>query len=102
MDLTVGVGEPFRVPLRASYVEVIGEDAEGALLLAVVPLPAPEAREGDGVEHLAVNPRRLSGSSFGIGRRVLASIVLGERRDRIRWLAGYPIKNRPESKCLRM
>ena len=54
MDRTVGVGEPFRVPLRASYVEVVGDDAEGALLLAVVPLPDPEEMEDDGVEHLAV------------------------------------------------
>jgi hypothetical protein len=54
MDPTVGVGEPFRVPLSASYVEIFGEDAEGALLLAVVPLPGPEEIEVDGPEHLAV------------------------------------------------
>jgi hypothetical protein len=54
MDRTVGVGEPFRVPLRASYVEIVGDDAEGALLLAVVPLPDPEEMEYDGVENLAV------------------------------------------------
>jgi PAS domain S-box-containing protein len=54
MDRTVGVGEPFRVPLRASYVEIVGDDAEGALLLAVVPLPDPDEMEDDGVEHLAV------------------------------------------------
>ena len=54
MDPTVGVGEPFRVPLRASYVEIVGDDAEGALLLAVVPLPDLEEMEDDGVEHLAV------------------------------------------------
>ena len=51
---TVGAGEPFRVPLSASCVEVFGEDAEGALLLAVVPLPDPEEMEDDGAEQLAV------------------------------------------------
>jgi hypothetical protein len=58
MDPTVGVGKPFRVPLSASYVEIVGTDAEGTLLLAVVPLPALEAREGNGVEHLAVTLER--------------------------------------------
>jgi hypothetical protein len=53
-DPTVAVGEPFRVPLRVSYVEIVGDDAEGTLLLAVVPLPDPEEMEDDGVEHLVV------------------------------------------------
>jgi hypothetical protein len=46
--------------------------------------------------------RRLSGSSFGIGRGVISSIVRDQRRDRIRGLAGQPLKNRPERKCLGM
>ena len=54
-DPRAEVCEPFRVPLRASYVEIVGDDAEGALLLAVVPLPDPEEMEDNGVEHLAVN-----------------------------------------------
>jgi hypothetical protein len=54
MDPTVGVGAPCHVPLSASYLEIVGDDAEGALLLAVVPLPDPEALEDEGVEHLAV------------------------------------------------
>jgi hypothetical protein len=71
MDPTVGVGEPFRVPLKASYVEIVGDDAEGALLLAVVPLPDPEEMEGDGVEHLAVT---LEG-----GQTVTVAIALEDR-----------------------
>jgi PAS domain S-box-containing protein len=74
MDLTVGAGEPFRVPLRASYVEVFGEDAEGALLLAVVPLPAPEEMGDDGVEHLAVT---LEG-----GQTLTVAIALDDRSGR--------------------
>ena len=73
MDPTVGVGEPFRVPLTASYVEIAGTDAEGTLLLAVVPRPDPEAREGEGVERLAVT---LEG-----GQRVSAAIALEEGSD---------------------
>jgi hypothetical protein len=65
-----GVGEPFRVPLRASYVEIVGDDAEGALLLAVVPLPDPEELAGDGVEHLAAT---LEG-----GQTVTVAIALDE------------------------
>jgi hypothetical protein len=71
MDPTVGVGEPFRVPLRASCLDIVGDDAEGALLLAVVPLPDPEELEVDGVEHLAVT---LEG-----GQTVTVAIALGHR-----------------------
>jgi hypothetical protein len=71
MDLTVGVGEPFRVPLRASYLEVFGDDTEGALLLAVVPLPGPEEIGDDGVEHLALT---LEG-----GQTVTVAIALDYR-----------------------
>jgi hypothetical protein len=50
----VGVCKPFRAPLSASYLEIFGDDAEGALLLAVFPLPEPEELEDDGVQHLSV------------------------------------------------
>jgi hypothetical protein len=39
MEPTGSVGAPFRVPCTASFLEIVGADAEGALLLAVVPLP---------------------------------------------------------------
>src|SRR5262245_61698484 len=51
---SVAPGEPCRVPLSASYVEIVGEDAEGALLLAVVLLPDPEVLADEGMAHLAV------------------------------------------------
>ncbi len=70
-DPTVGVGEPFRVPLSASCVEIFGDDAEGALLLAVVPLPAPEELEEGGAQHLGVT---LEG-----GQTIAIDIALGER-----------------------
>jgi hypothetical protein len=35
-------------------VEIVGEDAEGALLLAVLLLPDPEGLAGEGTAHLAV------------------------------------------------
>jgi hypothetical protein len=48
------VCEPFRVRLSASYLEIFGRDADGALLLAVFPLPAPEEVEDDGAQHMSV------------------------------------------------
>jgi hypothetical protein len=53
-DPGVGVCGPFCVPLRASYLELFGDDAEGALLLAVVPLPGPDVVEAEGTQHLSV------------------------------------------------
>jgi hypothetical protein len=50
----MGVCEPFSIPLMTSYLEVFGDDADGALLLAVFPLPEPEALEDDGPLHLSV------------------------------------------------
>jgi hypothetical protein len=45
-------------------------------------------------------PRRLSGSSFGIGLGVLAPIVGDQRRHRVRGLSGQAVNNRPERKGL--
>ena len=42
-----GLSEPFKVPLTTPYLEIYGDDADGALLLAVFPLPEP-ASIGDG------------------------------------------------------
>jgi hypothetical protein len=47
-------GDPFHVPLSVSGLEIVGEDAEGPLLLAVVPLPSPEEVAPDGARHLTV------------------------------------------------
>jgi hypothetical protein len=41
-DARVGVYTLFIVPLSASYLEIFGDDDDGALLLAVFPLPEPE------------------------------------------------------------
>jgi hypothetical protein len=65
------VGEPFRVPLRASYLDIMGEDAEGTLLLAMVPLPAPALVAATRTQHLAVT---LEG-----GQTVTIDVALGQR-----------------------
>jgi hypothetical protein len=54
VDPRAGPCAPFHVPLTAAVLEVFGEDAEGALLLAVCPLPDPEVVAAEGVQHLAV------------------------------------------------
>jgi hypothetical protein len=46
-DPGVGVCGPFSVPLGASHLEVFWEDNEGALLLAVFPLPEPKLVEDE-------------------------------------------------------
>jgi hypothetical protein len=69
-DLGGGVCGPFSVPLSAAYLEIFGEDADGALLLAVFPLPEPELLEDDRVQHLWVT---LEG-----GQAVAIEIALGE------------------------
>jgi hypothetical protein len=69
-DPEVGVSGPFRVPLRASYVEIFGADADGELLLAVFPLPAPAAVEDAQAQHLGVT---LEG-----GQTVAIEIALGD------------------------
>ena len=53
-DQGVGLYEPFRVPLSASYMEVFGDDNDGNLLLAVFPLPEPEVVEDDRAQHMCV------------------------------------------------
>jgi hypothetical protein len=50
--------------------EIVGDDAAGALLLAVVPLPTLEALEAEGAQHLSVT---LEG-----GQTVALTIALGE------------------------
>jgi hypothetical protein len=49
-----GADASFRVPLTATVLEVFGEDAEGALLLAVCLLPDPEVVADEGVQRLSV------------------------------------------------
>jgi hypothetical protein len=70
VDPKVGVCEPFYVPLSASYLEIFGDDAEGALLLAVFPLPEPDVVEEHGAQHLSVT---LEG-----GHTVALAIALGD------------------------
>jgi hypothetical protein len=54
VDPRAGACAPFRVPLTVAVLEVFGEDAEGALLLAVCPLPDPEVVADEGVQRLSV------------------------------------------------
>jgi hypothetical protein len=63
------VGGPFHVPLRAVSLDIVGEDAEGRLLLAMVPLPAPAAVEAAGTLQRSVT---LDG-----GQRLTLDITLG-------------------------
>ena len=72
-DPGVGVYEPFRVPLSASYIEVFGDDNDGNLLLAVFPLPEPEVVEDDRAQHMCVT---LEG-----GQTVTVEIALGDGTD---------------------
>jgi hypothetical protein len=50
----VSVYGPFNVPLLASYIEIFGDDADGALLLAVFPLPEPAWAMDGQAQHLSV------------------------------------------------
>jgi hypothetical protein len=61
--------DPFHVPLSVPSLNIVGEDAEGPLLLAVVPLPSPEEVAPDGAQHLSVT---LEG-----GQTVALTIALG-------------------------
>ena len=63
------VGGPFHVRLRTVSLDIVGEDAEGTLLLAVVPLPAPAAVEAEGTIQRSVT---LDG-----GQRLTLDITLG-------------------------
>ena len=67
----VGVYGPFSVPVSATYLEIFGEDDDGALLLAVFPLPEPAWVETDGAQHQVTT---LEG-----GQTVSFDIVLGDR-----------------------
>lgn len=53
-DPRADAGASFSVPLTAFMLEVFGADAEGALLLAVYPLPDPDVVADEGVHRLAV------------------------------------------------
>ena len=55
--------------LRTVSLDIVGEDAEGTLLLAVVPLPAPAAVEAEGTIQRSVT---LDG-----GQRLTLDITLG-------------------------
>jgi hypothetical protein len=65
-----GVYGPFSVPLSATCLEIIGEDLDGPLLLAVFPLPEPAWVEDDGPQHLVTT---LEG-----GQTVTIEITLGD------------------------
>jgi hypothetical protein len=62
-------GGPFHVPLSVSSLNIVGEDADGTLLLAVVLLPSPEEVAPDEAQHLTVT---LEG-----GQAVALTIALG-------------------------
>jgi hypothetical protein len=53
-DPRAGACTPFHVPLTVAVLEVFGEDAEGALLLAVCPLLDPEVVADEGVAFLSI------------------------------------------------
>jgi hypothetical protein len=65
--------KPLRVPLWASCVEIVGDDAEGALLLAVFPLPEPGVVKAEGDQHVSVT---LEG-----GQTVALTLALGQGSD---------------------
>jgi hypothetical protein len=69
LSLERGVSTLFQVPLTVSYLEVFGDDSEGALLLGVFLLPEAAAIEGDQPHHLSVT---LEG-----GQTVAMEIALG-------------------------
>jgi hypothetical protein len=60
----------FSVPLSATCLEIMGEDLDGPLLLAVFPLPEPEWVEDDGPQHLVTT---LEG-----GQTVTIEVTLGD------------------------
>jgi hypothetical protein len=66
----VGIYESFSVPLSASYLEIFGDDDDGALLLALFPLPEPALGEDDSAQHMLVT---LEG-----GQTIAIEIALGD------------------------
>jgi hypothetical protein len=70
LSLEGGISRLFHVPLSASYLEVFGDDSEGALLLGVFPLPGPAVVEDD-------QPQRLLVTLEG-GQTVTMQIALGD------------------------
>jgi hypothetical protein len=70
-------GDPFHVPVSVSSLDIVGEDADGPLLLAVVPLPSPEEVAPDGVQHVAVTLEGGQTVALTIARGTTAS---GRRR----------------------
>ncbi len=70
LSLEGGVSRWFQVPLTVSYLEVFGDDSEGALLLGVFLLPEAAAIDDDQPHHLSVT---LEG-----GQRVAMEIALGD------------------------
>jgi hypothetical protein len=53
-DPGVGRSTPFRVPLQVSSLDLVGDDAGGALLLAMVPLPGRDTVAAGSVQELVV------------------------------------------------
>jgi hypothetical protein len=72
-DSRIGVYGPFSIPLSATYLEVFGDDDDGALLLAVLPLPESAVVESDGAQHLFVT---LEG-----GQTLAFEVALGHGSD---------------------
>jgi hypothetical protein len=70
-------GGRFHVPLSVSSLNIVGKDADGVLLLAVVPLPSPEEVASDGAQHLTVTLEGGQTVALTIERGRMAS---GRRR----------------------
>jgi hypothetical protein len=70
LSLERGVSRLFQVPPSASYLEVFGDDSEGALLLGVFLLPEPAVVEDGQPHHLSVT---LEG-----GQTVAMELAMGD------------------------
>jgi hypothetical protein len=70
-------GDSFHVPLSVSSLNIVGEDSDGPLLLAVVPLPSPDEVAPDGAQHLTVTLEGGQTLTLTIARGTTAS---GKRR----------------------